>query len=644
MGRPVVLSNGHVLVGLNDFGTVHDFYFPYVGLENLTTARFPNHKIGVWADGQFAWLDDGSWKIDINFEQDALVSNIEATNDRLQVKLNFNDFVDCHYPAFVRLINITNQSDHKQEIRLFMHQAFQVSRSGRSDTALFIPSENYLLDYKGWSSLLIYSQDGDKKPFDQFAVGNHGIEGKEGTFKDAEDGELAGGLVEHGNVDTVMRLRYEIEAGSSSKANYWVIASDSQFDAEAIHHVLLNKGVEARLEATRQSFKDWLAIAEPKISKIDPTYQELAKKSLLMVKAHTDRHGGIIASSDSSIYNYGKDYYCYVWPRDGAYAVMPLIELGYKEEPRKFFDFCVDTMHPSGYMMHKYQPDRAVGSTWHPQLNQNHPELPIQEDETAGVLYALGRYLEVSDDVEFVRNHYSHFVKPAADFLAKFIDDSTSLPHASYDLWEERFATHSYTVFVTIGGLKMASKIARKFGHEQDADSWNQAIERIKQGLALLFKEDGGYFRKSILLKPDGNLQFDDTLDSSSALGALLYLETGAENEQLKSTIKAIEEKLFNCTPSGGVPRYEHDDYFLSKRQYLGNPWIITTLWLAQYYIKSGQKQKARVVIDWVKSKASPSGVLAEQVDPEDGSPVSVDPLVWSHSTFAETVLMLADQ
>ncbi|MBX4199418.1 hypothetical protein KW789_00800 [Candidatus Saccharibacteria bacterium] len=639
-GRPVILSNGHILAGINSYGTVHDFYYPYVGLENLTTARNLNHKIGIWVDNKFSWIDDGTWEITVDFEEEALVSDITAVSKALSLKLHFQDFIDNHYPAFCRIINVTNLAEGRREVRLFMHQAFQISRAGRSDTALYIPEGNYLLDYKGWSTLLIYLENEEGKPFDQFAVGNYGIEGKEGTFRDAEDGELSGSLVEHGGVDSVARVCFQLDKGESKNAHYWVVASGSQVDAEQVHHVLLNGGVVRRLESTRQSWKDWLSTAEPRLDRIDERYKKQAKKSLLIVKSHIDKHGGIIASCDSSIYNYGRDYYSYVWPRDGAYGMYPLIELGYKEEPRRFFEFCADTLHPGGYMMHKYQPDRAIGSTWHPQLHMNHPELPIQEDETAIVIYALGRYLEISADVEFVHGLYKELVKPAGDFMAKFIDEQTNLPHASYDLWEERFATHTYTVFLTQAGLRAAAKIADKFIFPDDASAWRAAADKINEGLKLLFNE--GSFRKSVLLKPDGNLEFNNTLDMSSPYGCFLYSD-GVNDEQLKSTMAMIEQKLLNCSPSGGIPRYEHDNYFLTREKYLGNPWIITTLWMAQYYMKSGQKDKAVQIMDWALDKAGPSGMFPEQVDPEDGSPVGVNPLVWSHSTFVETALMLSE-
>jgi len=61
MGRPVMLGNGQLTVGLNEQGLVHDFYYPYVGLDNLSTSRSSGHKIGVWVDGKYSWVDDNSW-------------------------------------------------------------------------------------------------------------------------------------------------------------------------------------------------------------------------------------------------------------------------------------------------------------------------------------------------------------------------------------------------------------------------------------------------------------------------------------------------------------------------------------------------------------------------------------------------------
>jgi glucoamylase len=44
-------------------------------------------------------------------------------------------------------------------------------------------------------------------------------------------------------------------------------------------------------------------------------------------------------------------------------------------------------------------------------------------------------------------------------------------------------------------------------------------------------------------------------------------------------------------------------------------------------------------ILEWTAKNALPSGVLAEQLHPATGEPVSVSPLTWSHSTFVATVL-----
>lgn len=642
MGRHVVLSNGQLFVGLNKHGLVHDFYYPYVGLDNLTTTRSERHKIGVWVDGAFSWTNDGSWDMSVDFEAEALVSRISMQSKKLGVELQFQDFVDPELNVFGRRIKVINRADHDLDVRLFMHQVFQISRAGRGDTALFEPDGNYILDYKGRCALLIYAETSSGKPFDQYAVGSYGIEGKEGTFRDAEDGELSGNAVEHGGVDSVIRVSIKLTQAMAKAVDYWVVCASSQQDAERIHDQVKEQGLSARLRDTRRWWKEWLAPAEKRLREVDEDYRDMAKKSLLIVKAHTDRRGGILASGDSSIFNYGRDYYCYCWPRDGAYAIWPLIRLGLHEEARNFFEFCRDIIHPDGYLMHKYQPDRAIGSTWHPLVHGNRRELAIQEDETAIVIVMLGEYLKLTGDQRFVELLYGTLVKPAAQFMAGFIDEATNLPHASYDLWEEKFLTTTYTTAVTFAALYEAARMADQFGFPEDALDWRQAARRIESGMPLLYDEQGKSLRKGLLLQEDGNLSFDNTLDTSSFYGMMLF---GPESmrELTHATALRIEARLLDTVPSGGTPRYEGDNYMRKKEKYTGNPWFICSFWLAQYAHDRGDGKRAHEIMEWAAKHALPSGILSEQVDPEDGTQVSVAPLVWSHAEYINTALDLAN-
>ena len=641
MARPVILSNGSLAVGLNEHGLVHDFYYPYVGLDNLTTARSVHHMIGVYVDEKFSWLDDGTWDISVNFESDALVSVIRAQNDTLRVELLFHDFVDSGSNSFCRSISVTNQSDSQRNVKIFMHQVFQISSAGRADTALYVPDEHYILDYKGRCCLLIYGTDKDNNTYDQFAIGSYGIEGKEGTFRDAEDGELSGSAVEHGGVDSVIRFNISLKPREETQLNYWIVAADSQYRAEQIHNQIKKEGLESRLSNTRQYWHNWLSIGSNRLHEVSKEYLEATKKSLMIIKAHIDKRGGIIASCDSSIYNYGRDYYSYVWPRDGAYAIWPLIRLGFTDEAKKFFEFCRDIITNDGYLMHKYQPDRAIGSTWHPMLHKNHKELAIQEDETAIIIYMIGEYYEQTCDADFVKSLYNTFIQPAAHFLSTFIDQQTQLPHASYDLWEEKFLTTTYTTAVVYQALLVATEFAELFEYPDDALAWKTAAEAIFNGSDVFFDSDTGSFRKGYLLNQQGSLEFDNTLDISSFYGAMMF-GLHKNSETIHDSVKRIEETMLDTSPSGGAPRYEHDRYFVSSPSYLGNPWFVTTLWLAQYYVRADKTDLARRLVEWTLQHRLPSGVLAEQVNPSDGSPISVTPLVWSHAELINTILDLS--
>jgi GH15 family glucan-1,4-alpha-glucosidase len=224
--------------------------------------------------------------------------------------------------------------------------------------------------------------------------------------------------------------------------------------------------------------------------------------------------------------------------------------------------------------------------------------------------------------------------------MSRFIDEQTDLPHASYDLWEEKFLTSTYTTCVTIAGLETAAKIANLVEQPDDAIRWERAAAGIRQNLDKLYHKDG-YFVKGYLMLEDGTLRYDNTLDISSLYGPFMYARLALDDERLASTARHVEERLLNASPSGGVTRYEHDNYFLTKHQYTGNPWVVTTMWLAQYYVSAGQTEKARQLVDWTLSRELPSGALSEQFDPESGSPLGVTPLVWSHAELVNTLLDL---
>ncbi|HYJ45723.1 MAG TPA: glycoside hydrolase family 15 protein, partial [Pyrinomonadaceae bacterium] len=320
---------------------------------------------------------------------------------------------------------------------------------------------------------------------------------------------------------------------------------------------------------------------------------------------------------------------------------------GHHNLPRAFFNLCGKIITPEGYFLQKYNPDGSVASGWHASWDPYAKRrlMPIQEDETALVLWALWNHYDEFRDIEFARSLYRPLIKRAADFLSSFRDEQTGLPKASWNLWEDRRGIHTFTCAAVVGGLRAAANFATLFGEPELAAKYEQAAREVRDGMsALLYRPELERFARSINVV-EGGLEVDETVDAS--LFGLFYFGAFAPDDAVvRSTMSAVERRLWAKTEVGGLARYEADGYMRvadDLERVPGNPWFICTLWLADYRIASARNleelETAVEILEWVVKRALPSGVLAEQVDPLTGAPISVSPLTWSHSTVVATVV-----
>lgn len=635
MSRPVVLSNGSLLVGLNAYGLVHDFYYPHVGQENHCAAKSLRHRIGVWVDGRLSWLDDGSWDTRVTYHDNVLLSRITALNAEMNIAIEFDDFVDSSLSAFMRNVHVINHADIEREVKLYFHQVFVISDSYASDTVQYLPEESAVLHYKGNRSFLVSAAHHDGTTFDEYSCGLFGVEGREGTFRDAEDGQLSGNPVEHGRVDSVIGLAYTIRAHSSMRSTYWIAAGRTIREARHAHSLIQKYGVLHYLLQTTLFWRHWSERTTHLGARLPVEYRMALTRSAQLVKSHQDAHGAVMASCDTTMLNYERDSYAYSWPRDGAYAMWPLIRLGYTHEPLQFFSFCRHGMHEDGYLMHKYQADGNVGSSWHPYIHDGHDIAPIQEDETAIVVFLFGQYYALHSDRSLLDEYYPTMIRPMADFLAGYIDEETSLPKPSYDLWEEHFITSTYTTAVTYAALVEAAQLADEREDTETAVRWRTAAEDIQRAAErYLYDYDRASFYKGIHWV-GGERAPDETIDASSFFGAFMFGLFDVDSQHMQHAYTTLVETLEQ--DGVALPRYERDAYHRRSEDALPNPWFITSLWHAQYLLERGERDKADDIIAWVCQHALKSGVLSEQVFP-DGTQTSVAPLTWSHAELLSTL------
>ena len=642
MPKSLTIGNGNMLVGLDQYGQVADFYFPRVGLENHI-GRGMTHRIGVWTGGSFRWLEHPSWKIQIDCGPDTFASDIVAENNDLEVTLRFTDVVYNEKNVLLRRVEVQNLGDAQRTVKVFFHQAFELAESHRSDTAYFDPETHSIIHYKGQRVMLINAY-AETRPFDDYSVGLFQIEGREGTWRDAEDGGLEKNPIEHGRVDSVVSLSVDLGARAAATVFYWIATGFSRSEVCELNQYVLTRSPEHLLQTTKDFWHAWVTRQNFSFYGLPDDVVNLFRTSLFFVRVHTDNRGAILASSDSDMLQYGRDTYSYMWPRDGACSALALEKSGDLNVARRFFEFCNSVISERGYFMHKFQTDGSLGSSWHAWIRDGKPELPIQEDETALVVHALWVYYEISKDLEFIEGVYNSLIRKAADFMADFFDPVTGFPHPSYDIWEQRYGVSTFTCAAKYGALMAAGRFAKLLGKTRNAGFYTQAAERVKTTiLEQLYDAKRGMFRKMFVAEGKDNIRYDDTIDASSAYGVFYFGVLEPEDPRLAAAFRLTEEVLSTKTSVGGMPRYEGDDYYRIAPFAPPNPWFITTLWFAKYLIAIAKTeedlQRVKDQLSWCVRYALRSGVLSEQLDVYTGAQRSAAPLTWSHSEFILTVI-----
>jgi GH15 family glucan-1,4-alpha-glucosidase len=217
-------------------------------------------------------------------------------------------------------------------------------------------------------------------------------------------------------------------------------------------------------------------------------------------------------------------------------------------------------------------------------------------------------------------------------------------------LWEERHGILSWTVGAVYGGLKAAENFANAFSESALARKYAKAAEDVKLGAERhLLQEDMNCFARMINRKSDGSWVVDKTIDAS-LVGLWQFGMYAPDDPKIIGTMQMIRDRLWVKTEVGGVARYENDRYHQVSQDITnvpGNPWFITTLWLAEWYARTAKNpddlNTSLELLEWVAKRALPSGVLAEQVNPYMNAPLSVSPLTWSHAVYVATVQAYLD-
>ena len=625
--------------------SLRDIYFPRVGDANHTMGNLC--RTGFFVDGRFAWLSDGAWVRKLGYASDSLVSDVTLTHPGLGITVRFEDYIDLARNWFIRNVGVTSTAGFKSGAAFF-HYDWYIEGSDIGNTVLYDPRHRGVIAYKADRYFLIGGQSGAEHGISSWANGKKG-NGAAGTWVDAEDGVLGRNPIEQGAVDcTVAFDLSSAAAGEPRSLTHWLCMGMRLSEVTSFgQDLIVSRGPDTYRDRTITYWQVW---SEKDHRHIDEQLGEeasrLYRRSVLTARAHVDNHGAVIASSDFDITKFARDTYAYHWPRDGALVANALDRSGHEDVTRQFFLFSQQSLVEEGFFLHKYTPYGLPGSSWLPWVDSHGVRtLPVQEDETGLVLWALWQHYRIHRNLDFVVGLYSNLVVPAADWMVSYVDPRNGLPMPSWDLWEERWGVHAFTVGAVWAGLDAARNFADLFGDVKAYVRYRDAAEKMREAAdTSLYSAELGRFPRRITVEDDETVTVDTVLDSA-IYGLWRFGMYPPGDARIADTTKAIAEQLSNKANCGGIARYTDDYYFKVEPDTSlvpGNPWFMCTMWLAQWYIATAKAAAdlapAKKMIDWAVAHQLPGGLLSEQLDPHTGAPLSVSPLTWSHAEFIVSV------
>lgn len=378
-------------------------------------------------------------------------------------------------------------------------------------------------------------------------------------------------------------------------------------------------------------------------NKIEKIYN---RTILLFPLLQNEVTGGISASAEIDENREKCGRYSYCWPRDAVFITKALDKLGMKKETEKFYKiFCKETQNTNGMWEQRFYTDGRLAPCWGYQI-----------DETASVVYGVYEHYKETKEVKFITDNikmcekaveflikYLEFIfeeKEENDIVKKEIEEKVKedgretdkvYKHKSYDIWEMNEGIHLYSlssIYAALNSMiKMYELSKEKYQNNRlKLDKIEIKIKKMNEKIGQIRK----YVEENMIDKNFKilNRNCEDNKMDISMIGAVVPFELFNPKEKIiKNTVEKINMTLRTYT--GGYIRFEQDNYMQG-----GNPWVIATLWMALYYIKVGEKKKARECISFVADTSTELGLLGEQVDNNTMQANWVIGLGWSHAMF----------
>lgn len=390
--------------------------------------------------------------------------------------------------------------------------------------------------------------------------------------------------------------------------------------------------VEARLDGTIQSWRDWAAGR-----KYQGPWRDAVVRSSLALKLLVFAPSGAIAAAATTslpeeIGGARNWDYRFSWPRDAAFTLQALLSLGCSQEAEAFFSWLLHASqltHPRLQVLYRLDGRGRAEETELP-LAGYRDSRPVRVGNGAATQLQLDVYGEVIAAASLLAD-FGGLDRDHGRRLAEIADLVCELWHEpDAGIWEVRSEAAHFTQskMMCAVALDRAADLAEAghlpTGHNQ---RWRLESTRVREFVETnCYSEEGGSYTRAAA---------DDALDASLLLAVLAEYDD-ADSPRLRGTVDAVRREL---ATGSLVHRYVGDDGLTGE----DGAFVACSFWLAEALARQGRVGEAIELMDDVVALANDVGLYAEEIDPGSGDFLGNFPQGLSHLALINAAVAIGE-
>ncbi|WP_237209999.1 glycoside hydrolase family 15 protein [Rothia nasimurium] len=353
--------------------------------------------------------------------------------------------------------------------------------------------------------------------------------------------------------------------------------------------------------------------AEDHREEANARYREARLRSLLVLRALISREtGALVASATTSLPEVigGKRNYDFrfTWLRDVAMAMDVTLTHGHERETAQLRNWILRALANNPRRIHavyglageKDDIERRLA------LPGYEGSQPVRSGNGSGDQFqgdALGQVLVTFANLREAGVAEDHLSWPIQKALLNAATER--IGDTDRSMWETfgEPAVYTHSQAMLWAAFDAGVSAVRDFGLDGDATTWEHCRDAVADEiLSRGFNADLGCFVSTY-----GGTAVDASLLQLPQIGLVDW-----DDPRMLATVQRIEQTIAH--PSGMIYRYDNSD---SQDGFEGqdNPHFISSLWLAEQYIRSGREEDGRALLDTVLACANDLGLMSSEYD-----------------------------